>query len=78
MPSPVTGIRIVLTPMPPTHFGAVAIDAAAGVVRDTGSTTAVIVTDHGLAGTAVVASVAAYPRTCQGRPASAGAEDDER
>jgi alcohol dehydrogenase len=58
MPSPVTGTRLVLTPMPPTQFGAGAIDSIAGVVRGAGSTAAVIVTDQGLADGAVVASVA--------------------
>ena len=58
MPSPVTGTRIVLTPMPPTRFGAGAIDGVADAVRGTGAATAIIVTDQGLAGTAVVTSVA--------------------
>jgi alcohol dehydrogenase len=58
MPSQVAGTRIVLDPMPPAHFGAGAIDAAAGIVRGTGGQAAVIVTDQGLASTAVVASVA--------------------
>src|SRR5689334_20157643 len=58
MPRPITGTRIVLTPMPPAHFGAGAVDGVADAVRGTGSETAVIVTDQGLAGTAVVASVA--------------------
>jgi len=44
--------------MPPVHFGAGAVDAVAAVVRGTGCQAAVIVTDRGLAGTAVVASVA--------------------
>ena len=58
MPNPITGTRIVLTPTPPAHFGAGAVDGVADAVRGTGSGTAVIVTDQGLAGTAVVASVA--------------------
>jgi len=58
MPSQVAGTRIVLDSMPPAHFGAGAIDAAAGIVRGTGCRAAVIVTDQGLASTAVVASVA--------------------
>jgi alcohol dehydrogenase len=52
------GTRIVLDPAPPAHFGAGAVDAVAGIVRGTGGRAAVIVTDQGLAGTAVVASVA--------------------
>src|SRR5215472_3464011 len=55
---PVAGTRLVLDPMPPVHFGAGAVDAVAAVVRGTGCQAAVIVTDRGLAGTAVVASVA--------------------
>jgi alcohol dehydrogenase class IV len=57
MSSPVAGARIVLTPMPPTHFGPGTIDMVAGIVRGTGSGAAVVVTDPGLAGTAVVARV---------------------
>jgi len=53
----VAGTRIVLDPMPPAHFGAGAVDAVAGIVRDSGGQAAVVVTDQGLAGTAVVASV---------------------
>jgi alcohol dehydrogenase len=49
---------MVLSPLPAAHFGAGAIDAVAGVVRGTGCQAAVIVTDQGLAGTAMVASVA--------------------
>jgi alcohol dehydrogenase len=51
------GTRIVLDPAPPAHFGAGAVDAVAGIVNGTGGRAAVIVTDQGLAGTAVVASV---------------------
>jgi alcohol dehydrogenase len=58
MPNLVAGTRMVLTPAPPAHFGAGAVDGVADAVRGTGSDTAVIVTDQGLAGTAVVASVA--------------------
>jgi alcohol dehydrogenase len=58
MPPPVAGTRIVLSPLPAAHFGAGAIDAVAGIVRATGCRAAVIVTDQGLARTAVVASVA--------------------
>ena len=53
----VAGTRMVLDPPPPAHFGAGAVDAIAGVVTGTGCRAAVIVTDQGLAGTAVVASV---------------------
>ena len=53
----VAGTRIVLDPMPPAHFGAGAVNAVAGIVGGTGCQAAVIVTDQGLAGTAVVASV---------------------
>jgi len=55
---PVAGTRLVLDPMPPAHFGAGAVDAVAGAVHATGCQAAVIVTDRGLAGTAVVAGVA--------------------
>jgi len=58
MPNPITGTRIVLTPTPPAQFGAGTVDGVADAVRGTGSGTAVIVTDQGLAGTAVVANVA--------------------
>jgi alcohol dehydrogenase len=53
----VAGTRMVLDPPPPAHFGVGAVDAIAGVVTGTGCRAAVIVTDQGLAGTAVVASV---------------------
>ncbi len=58
MPPPVAATRIVLSPMPAAHFGAGAIDAAPGIVRGTGCRAAVIVTDQGLASTAMVAGVA--------------------
>jgi alcohol dehydrogenase class IV len=58
MPPPVGATRIVLSPMPAAHFGAGAIDAVPGIVRGTGSRAAVIVTDPGLASTAMVASLA--------------------
>ena len=58
MPLPVASARIVLTPTPAAHFGAGAIDTVAGIVHGAGANVAVIVTDPGLAGTAVVASVA--------------------
>jgi alcohol dehydrogenase len=63
MPPPVAGTRIVLSPLPAAHFGAGAIDAVAGIVRATGCQAAVIVTDQGLARTAVVASVASMLAT---------------
>jgi alcohol dehydrogenase len=53
----VAGTRMVLDPTPPAHFGAGAVDAVAGIVNGTGCRAAVIVTDQGLAATAVVASV---------------------
>jgi alcohol dehydrogenase len=49
---------MVLSPLPAAHFGAGAIDAVAGIVHGTGCQAAVIVTDQGLASTAIVASVA--------------------
>jgi alcohol dehydrogenase len=58
MPPLVAGTRIVLSPLPAAHFGAGTIDAVAGIVRGTGCQAAVIVTDQGLARTAVVTSVA--------------------
>jgi alcohol dehydrogenase len=57
MLSPLAGARFVLTPMPAAHFGAGAIGELPGLVRDTGSSVAVIVTDPALAGSAVVARV---------------------
>ena len=57
MLSPLAGARFVLTPMPAAHFGAGAIGELPGLVRGTGSSVAVIVTDPALAGTAVVARV---------------------
>src|SRR5215472_10085627 len=54
---PVAGTRMVLDPTPPAHFGVGVVDAVAGIVSGTGGRAAVIVTDQGLAGTAVVASV---------------------
>jgi alcohol dehydrogenase len=49
---------MILSPLPAAHFGAGAIDAVAGIVRGTGCQAAVIVTDQGLASTAIVAGVA--------------------
>jgi alcohol dehydrogenase len=53
--SPLAGARFVLTPMPAAHFGAGAIGELPGLVRGTGSSAAIIVTDPALAGTPVVA-----------------------
>jgi alcohol dehydrogenase len=58
MTNPIAHSRLVLTPLPLTHFGLGAIDGVAVAVRGTGSDTAVIVTDQNLAGTALVTSVA--------------------
>jgi alcohol dehydrogenase len=57
MTSPLARARLVLTPMPPAHFGAGAIDGLAGIARGAGGDGAVIVTDQGLAATTVVAGV---------------------
>jgi alcohol dehydrogenase len=53
--SPLAGARFVLTPMPAAHFGAGVIGELPGLVRGTGSSAAIIVTDPALAGTPVVA-----------------------
>jgi alcohol dehydrogenase len=58
VPPPVAGTRMVLSPLPAAHFGAGAIGDVAAIVHGTGCRAAVIVTDQGLAGTAIVASVA--------------------
>ena len=58
MTNPIAHSRLVLTPLPPTHFGLGAIDGVAVTVRGTGSDTAIIVTDQNLAGTSLVTSVA--------------------
>jgi alcohol dehydrogenase class IV len=55
--SPLAGTRFVLTPMPAAHFGAGAVGELPGLVRGTGSSAAVIVTDPALAGSPVVARV---------------------
>jgi alcohol dehydrogenase len=55
--SPLAGARFVLTPMPAAHFGVGAVGELPGLVRGTGSSAAVIVTDPALAGTPVVARV---------------------
>jgi alcohol dehydrogenase len=73
VPPRVVGTRIVLTPMPTAHFGAGAVAAVAEIVRGTGCETAVIVTDQGLARTAVVASVAGS-LTASGMPATVFSE----
>jgi alcohol dehydrogenase len=57
MLSSLAGARFVLTPMPAAHFGAGAIGELPGLVRGTGSSAAVIVTDPGLADSPVVARV---------------------
>ena len=48
MLSPLAGARFVLTPMPAAHFGAGAVGELRGLVRGTGSSAAVIVTDPAL------------------------------
>ena len=58
MTDPVAHSRLMLTPLPPTHFGPGSVDGVADAVRATGSGTAVIVTDQNLAGTTVVSGVA--------------------
>jgi alcohol dehydrogenase class IV len=57
MLSPLAGARFVLTPMPAAHFGVGAVGELPGLVRGTGSSAAVIVTDPALAGSPVVARV---------------------
>lgn len=55
MLSPVAAARFVLSPTPAAHFGAGAASQLPEIVRGTGSSTAVIVTDPALAATPVVA-----------------------
>ena len=57
MLSPAAGARFVLTPMPAAHFGAGAVSQLPGLVRGTGGSAAVIVTDPALAGAPVLARV---------------------
>jgi alcohol dehydrogenase class IV len=59
MPLPLTGTRIVYTPLPAAHFGAGTIGALPGIVRGTGSQAVAVVTDVALAGTPVVAATMA-------------------
>ena len=59
MPAPIAGTRIVFTPLPAAHFGAGTISALPGIVRGTGSTAVVLITDEALAGTPVVAAATA-------------------
>ena len=59
MPLPLTGTRIVYTPLPAAHFGAGTIGALPGIVRGTGSQAVALVTDVALAGTPVVAATMA-------------------
>ena len=59
MPAPIAGTRIVFTPLPAAHFGAGTISALPGIVRGTGSTAVVLITDETLAGTPVVAAATA-------------------
>ena len=59
MPLPLTGTRIVYTPLPAAHFGAGTIGALPGIVRGTGSQGVALVTDAALAGTPVVAATMA-------------------
>jgi alcohol dehydrogenase class IV len=58
MTSPLTGTRIVFSPLPAAHFGAGAIAALPGIVRATGGQAVALITDAALAGTPVVAAVA--------------------
>jgi alcohol dehydrogenase len=55
----IAGTEIVITPAPATYFGAGATAKLPAIVRGTGSSAAVIVTDAGLAVTPVVAEVVA-------------------
>ena len=53
MSQPLTGTRIVYTPLPAAHFGAGTIGALPGIVRGTGGQAVALVTDAALAGTPV-------------------------
>jgi alcohol dehydrogenase len=57
MLSPAADAQFVLTPMPAAHFGAGAVGRLPALVRGTGSSAAVIVTDPALAATPVLARV---------------------
>jgi alcohol dehydrogenase class IV len=59
MPQPLTGTRIVYTPLPAAHFGAGTIGALPAIVRGTGGQAVALVTDAALAGTPVVAAAMA-------------------
>ncbi len=59
MPQPLTGTRIVYTPLPAAHFGAGTLAALPEVVRGTGGQAVALVTDAVLAGTPVVAAATA-------------------
>jgi alcohol dehydrogenase len=59
MPQPLSGTRIVYTPLPAAHFGAGTIGALPEIVRGTGGQAAALVTDTVLAGTPVMAAAMA-------------------
>ena len=54
---PIGARQFSLVPGPVAHFGPGAVSALPGAVRDTGRDRAVVITDPGLAGTAVAAAV---------------------
>jgi alcohol dehydrogenase len=59
MPEPISGTRILFTPLPAAHFGAGTLAALPAVVRGTGGQAVALVTDAVLAGTPVVATATA-------------------
>jgi alcohol dehydrogenase len=59
MPQPLTGTRIVYTPLPAAHFGAGTLGVLPAVVRGTGGQAVGLVTDAVLARTPVVAAAVA-------------------
>jgi len=59
MPQPLTGTRILFTPLPAAHFGAGTLAALPSVVRGTGGRAVALVTDAVLAQTPVVATATA-------------------
>jgi alcohol dehydrogenase class IV len=59
MPPPLSGTRIVYTPLPAAHFGPGTIGALPAVVRGTGGRAVAVVTDAALARTPVVAAATA-------------------
>ena len=69
MPQPLTGTRIVYTPLPAAHFGAGTIAALPAVVRGTGGQAVALVTDEALAATPVVAAATAA-LAAEGLPAA--------